>query len=257
MVSDRPNVDDPGRMIAHRGASQVAPENTLAAVRAAAAMGVYWVECDVTLLGDGTPVIHHDATLDRCTTGTGPLSALAAGDLIAVTAGKGHGPVFADEPVPTLEQLLDTLEALDFHANIEIKRHEAPLGATAARVAEALAVRPWTARRIIVSSFDLGELAEMRALMPDQPLAGLWPNPPADWRAILGDMRAAALHINYRHLSQSLLSEATSFGFDVRVYTINLPNLMAPFRAFGLTGVITDHPPLFLDDADWASWAAG
>ena len=71
-----PNVPNKGRIIAHRGASQTAPENTLAAFRKALEQGVNWVEFDVSLLGDSTPVLHHDDTLDRCTDGTGPLSAL-------------------------------------------------------------------------------------------------------------------------------------------------------------------------------------
>lgn len=255
MTPERPNVDDPGRMVAHRGASQAAPENTLAAVRAAAAQGVHWIECDVMLLGDGTPVMHHDATLDRCTTAVGPLSEIGAGELPEISAGKGHGRDFADEPLPTLDQMLDLVDTLDFHANVEIKRHGTPLGATAERVAAALHARPWTARRIIVSCFDLDELGTMRELMPDQPLAGLYTVPAPDWRTRLTDLRAAALHVNYRHVSQGLLTEAVSFGFDVRVFTINTPRLMVPFRELGLTGVITDHPPLFLEDPEWEAWA--
>lgn len=257
MGVDRPNVDDPGRLVAHRGASRVAPENTLAAFQAAATQGVWWVEFDVSLLGDGTPVMHHDATLERCTNREGPLADMGAADLSWITAGKGHGAAFAQEPLATLDQGLDLLGALDFHANLEIKLHDVPVGVMAERVAAALRARPWTARRVIVSSFEHEVLAALRRLMPGQPLAGLWDAAPKDWRAQLDAFGAAALHLNFRHLSQSLLAEAASYGFDVRVFTINEPRLMVPFRKLGLTGVITDHPPLFQADAEWTAWAAG
>src|SRR5690554_540521 len=63
---------------AHRGASAVAPENTIAAFRAARDQGARWVELDVALLADGTPVVIHDVTLDRTTTGKGSLGDIAA-----------------------------------------------------------------------------------------------------------------------------------------------------------------------------------
>lgn len=255
MRRKRPNVTDPGRVIAHRGASRVAPENTLAAFRAARAQGVWWVEFDVMLLGDGTAVVHHDATLERCTNGTGALGALGAADLGGLSAARGHGAAFRGESLPTLAQALDLFDDLGVYANLEIKRHDLPAGEIAGQVAQALAARAWTRERILISSFDLGELAALRERMPDAALAGLFQAPPRDWRAMLADLDAAAIHLRFDYLSQRLLNEATSFGYDVRVYTINEPSLMVPFRKLGLTGVITDHPPLFLEDADWAVWA--
>lgn len=254
MIS-RPNVTDPGRVIAHRGASQVAPENTLAAFRAAAAQGVWWAEFDVSLLGDGTPVVHHDGTLDRCTTGTGSLAEIGISDLAGIQAGRGHGARFAEEPLPTLTAVLDLLEELDFYANLELKPHDGAVGALAEAAALELSRRSWARERIITSSFGLEELTAFRALMPEAPVAVLYVQPPRDWRQVLDGMAAAALHLHYTHVTESLLREANSFGIDVRVYTINEPDLMAPFRDRGLTSVITDHPPLFLEQPDWAGWA--
>lgn len=250
-----PNLADKGRIIAHRGASQVAPENTLAAFRAAHAQGVQWVEFDVSLLGDQTPVIHHDGTLDRCTTGSGALTNATRADLATIRAGKQHGTRFAEEPLPDLEAALDLLQTLGMHANLEMKRHDEPPGRLAGIVRDALSSRDWAQERILVSSFQHDELAILREQMPDIAIAALWFEPPRDFRRTLTDLRAAAVHIHYQHLSQSLLQEARSYGFDLRVYTINEPAAMAPFREFGLTSVITDHPPLFLEDAAWAEWS--
>lgn len=250
-----PNVADKGRIVAHRGASQVAPENTLAAFRKAHEQGAHWVEFDVSLLGDLTPVIHHDGTLERCTTGLGPLSAAGRADLATIRAGKLHDAEYAAEPIPELEATLDLLEALGMYANLEMKRHDDPSGELARTVHAALSARDWATDRIIVSSFDHAELAALRQLMPEIPLAALWVEPPSDFRKTLTDLQAVAAHIHYAHLSQGILQEAVSYGFDMRVFTINRPEVVAPFREIGLTGVITDHPPLFLEDVDWADWA--
>ena len=255
MEKARPNVTDPGRVIAHRGASRVAPENTLSAFREAARQGVRWVEFDVSLLGDSTPVVHHDDTLDRCTSRTGALAAINAADLGGIEAGVAHGDAYRGEPLPTLSQALDQLDAQRFYANLEMKPHDGDSAEIAAIVAAHLRERPWARHRVITSSFDIPALEALRAEMSDAPLAVLYVAPPEDWRATLERLDAAAVHLDYAALTQSLLVEARSFGFDVRVYTINEPHLMERFRDQGLTSVITDHPPLFLDLPEWAAWA--
>ena len=253
-MSQAPNVTDPGRIIAHRGASQVAPENTLAAFRAATAQGARWVEFDVSLLGDGTAVLSHDADLDRCTDATGPLAGLGRADLEGLDAGGWKGAAFRGERMPVLEEALEEIARLGLWANLEMKPHDADPGPLAAAVAAALGARPWTRERVIVSSFSLEALEVFRTLDAAQPLAVLFNTPPADWRAAMRRVDAAALHLNWRTLRQSLLTEAMAHGLDVRVYTANDPRLMAPFRRMGLTGIVTDHPPLYLDDPDWYAY---
>jgi glycerophosphoryl diester phosphodiesterase len=250
----RPDTSTPGRIVAHRGARQVAPENTLSAFRAAAQQGARWLEFDVSLLGDGTAVLHHDETLDRCTDARGPLTAIAAGDLARIDAGSWFGPAFRGEPLPTLEQGLEVIGELGLSANLEMKPHDAEPEPIARAVAQALARRPWTEARILVSSYDLGALSALRALLPSQPLAVLYDQPPSDWPDRLGALRASSLHIWYEFVTADVLARAAADRFHVRVVTINEPDRMLPFRAQGLTGVITDHPPLFLDDPAWRAW---
>jgi len=234
-------------LMAHRGASLAQPENTLGAIREAARQGALWIEFDVSLLGDGTPVVHHDGTLDRCTNRTGPLSAIDATDLPGIEAGPG-------EPLPTLDQVLDLIHDLGMFANLEMKPHDVPPAKIADVVASALRARPWTNTRVITSSFRVQALSALRQIMPNAPLAVLYDDPPDDWAQKTMDLGAAALHLHYTRLTQSLLREAEAVGIDVRVFTVNEPNLLVPFRDLPLTGIITDPPPLFLDDPDWAAW---
>ena len=239
-MPDRPNVSDPGRIVAHRGASQVAPENTLGAFQAAERQGAWWVEFDVSLLGDGTAVIHHDATLDRCTNRTGPLTGIDCG---------------GGEPLPTLDQALDLIHDLGFHANLEMKPHMEPTGRMSDVVARALRARPWAHDRILVSSFSAAELEATRRELPDAPIAALFHEPPANWAEIADRVGAAAIHVQYGFLTGSLVTAALRNGIDLRTYTANDPGVIAPFRDLGLTGVITDHPPAYLDISEWQAWS--
>ena len=250
-----PNVTDPGRIIAHRGASRRAPENTLAAFRSAADQGAIWVEFDVSLLGDGTPVLHHDATLDRCTSSTGPLSAVSVAELPGLDAGTWFSDLFRGEPLPTLTNGLDLLEELGLYANLEIKPHELDPEHVAKTVSHLLSEKEWTRKRIIVSSFSVPALETVRIHLPDQPIAVLWKSPPTGWQETVHQLKAAAIHVNYRALHSDLLLETRTAAVDLRVYTINRPEVVEIFRDQGLTGVITDHPPLFLEDPAWREWS--
>ena len=82
------------RISGHRGAPSLAPENTLAGFEAAQQAGAGWTETDVCLLGDGTPVMFHDDSLDRCTDRSGTIAQLARGDLTKVNANRQ----FPDSP---------------------------------------------------------------------------------------------------------------------------------------------------------------
>ncbi len=91
---------------AHRGASDTHPENTLAAFREAIQLGAHMIEFDVALTKDGKLVLMHDATVDRTTDGSGPVSDLTLAELKALDAGSWKGQEFKDERIPTLDETL-------------------------------------------------------------------------------------------------------------------------------------------------------
>ena len=94
-------------VIAHRGASGHAPENTLAAFKKAVAMGAAFIETDLHLSRDARFVAIHDSTLNRTTNGHGPVHIMTLSDLRRLDAGSWFGSVFAGERIPTLEELLE------------------------------------------------------------------------------------------------------------------------------------------------------
>ena len=92
------------RIIAHRGGGTLAPENTLAGMRKAKQLGFAGVEFDVMLAGDATPILMHDETLARTTSGRGAIAATAYRDMLTLDAGSWFSAQHAGEPVPSFEQ---------------------------------------------------------------------------------------------------------------------------------------------------------
>ena len=107
-------------IIAHRGSSYDAPENTLAAFREGARHGWRAFECDVKLSSDDVPFLLHDATLERTTSGSGSAERTWA-ELSRLDAGGWHGRTFAGEPLPTLEAVARWVRCNGFGLDIEIK----------------------------------------------------------------------------------------------------------------------------------------
>ncbi|MEM6932877.1 MAG: glycerophosphodiester phosphodiesterase family protein [Pseudomonadota bacterium] len=251
----QPKTTDPGRVIAHRGASMTAPENTLAAFREAARQGARWIEFDVSLLGDKTPVIFHDATLDRCTRVSGCLTDLKVDDLASIDAGSWHSKIYEGERIPKLTQCLDMIAESGLFANLEIKPHSGDPVEIAEIVARELTLRNWAKSSITVSSFSIQTLSALRSLRVNQPLAVLWRHPPDDWAITARELEAEAIHVEYTSLTSELLLEARRRKIGLRVYTINRPELIEQFRNLGLLGVITDHPLSFFEDPSWLGWS--
>jgi len=116
------------QVIGHRGARAVAPENTLASIRAAKSLGCSWVEVDVMLTKDKVPVIHHDNTLNRCTNGEGNLWDYTVAELGQLDAGSHYdeasgfpATLYPGERIPTLTGLLQCCRDLELGLNLEVK----------------------------------------------------------------------------------------------------------------------------------------
>ncbi|SCU76604.1 glycerophosphodiester phosphodiesterase, cytosolic [Cupriavidus necator] len=227
--------------IAHRGAGKLAPENTLAAIRHGAGFGYRMFEFDVKLSADGKPVLMHDATLDRTTSGQGRVDALTLGELAQLDAGTWHSPAFAGEPVPTLAAIARYTQANGFMVNIEIKPvpcAEARTGAAVALDAQSL----WAGAAVppLLSSFSEEALAAAARVAPDLPRALLLDQLPADWLERLRRLGCVALDANHRELDAAVIAAAHAAGFRVLCYTVNDPARAAQLLAWGLDGLITD-----------------
>ena len=231
------------RLIGHRGARAVAPENTLAGFRAAAAAGAGWVEFDVRLSADGVPVLMHDERVDRTTDGRGAVGELSWAELARLDAGARFAERFRGETVPSLADAVAELARLGLGANVEIK----PTGtdaATAASVIAAALAGCWP-RRLpapVVSSFDRGCLAASRAAAPDLPCALLSERLSDDWQAAAAAFGCVAIHLGDRYLMQSDIAAVRATRLPLVVWTVNEPERARRLFAAGITSIITDDP---------------
>ena len=221
--------DGANLVIGHRGAAGLVPENTLEGFRKAAALGVDAVELDVHAL-DGALVVIHDDTLDRTTSGRGPLAAHSLADVRRLDAGGG-------QRVPLLEAVFAALP-VKVGVNIELK------GQGTAELAVELAQGELAnGRDVLISSFDLEELSRAAALgdaaLKIAPLFGRWPQP--GWE-VARDLGAWSVNLSLRAASQRLLGEAGERGLRTLIYTVNDHPTADRLAAWGATGVFTDFP---------------
>jgi len=222
---------------AHRGASAAAPENTMAAFRAAEAAGADGIELDVHLSRDGVPVVIHDETVDRTTVGHGRIAELSLAQLRQLDAGTWFSPVFAGETVPTLEEVF-AWAADRLRLNVEIKAVPAGLA-----VSELLRAYPLV--RVLVSSFDHALLEQLRLQNPDLPLGFLVDS--RFWRRIVRravGCRAESVHPRYDLLSRHLMAACRQHGLAVHCWTVDRPDVCNSLRRLGAAGIFTNDPAL-------------
>jgi len=229
------------RYAAHRGAGKLAPENTLAAMRAGYARGYRMVEFDVKLSGDGVPFLLHDETLNRTTDGRGRADALAWAELSKLDAGRWHSAAYAGEPLPTLATIARWAIASGVACNIEIKPMPGREEETGAAVAiDARELWRGSAPQPLLSSFSEEALAAARKAVPELPRALLLERIPADWKEHLTRLECAALDCDYRELDAKLVAAVHDARFRVMVYTPNDAKLVEQLIGWGVDVVITD-----------------
>ncbi len=231
------------RVIAHRGASAEAPENTLAAFRRAAERGARMVELDARLTRDGVLVVIHDSTLERTTDGRGRVLETDAETIARLDAGAWFSPAFRGERVPTLEEALVALRDLGLAVNVELKAdpgQERRTGAEAARLIER--VRERDGPPVLVSSFAEEALLACRREAPDLPRGLLRSRAGPDWREAMARVAATTLHLDAQHLDRSTLAELHRAAVPVLAYTVNDPAEARRLFEAGVRAVFSDTP---------------
>jgi glycerophosphoryl diester phosphodiesterase len=236
------------RVMGHRGAAAVAPENTLAGLRTAAAMGMTWVEFDVMLSGDGVPVLFHDDNLKRITGRKVAMARTPFVELAQLEAGAWFGPGFVGEPIPSLEQALALAVELGFTPNIEIKPTPRRDAATAAAVAETIA-RCWPEDRPgpLISSFSRKALEVARAHAPSLPRALIAWRLPRDWEVTAGTLECASLHLRGLRLRARTVTKVKRAGYQLAAFTVNDPKRARRLIRYGVDCIITDRPDVIAE----------
>lgn len=228
------------RIIAHRGASAVAPENTLAAIERAADLGARSVELDVMLSADGVPLIIHDTDLARTTDGVGPVAAQSYESLARLDAGSWFGPGFAGERIPTLGDAVALIRDRNMALNLEIKPSPGTDRDTAARAVDLLAGRWSDGAKLVLSSASIEALAVARDAAPQWRRGLIADAPPPGWRDLLADLGCASLHCEASSATPGLIADVHAAGCRLLAYTVNRPAVAARLFKAGADGIFTD-----------------
>src|SRR3990170_1910122 len=228
-------------VIAHRGASAVAPENTLPAFEQAAALGAEAVELDAKRTLDGEVVAFHDRTLHRTTGGEGSVGSRSLRDLRRLDAGAWKSDAFRGTPIPTLGEVLETV-GRRLLVNVELSDYWGVQARLVERVVEIVRAHRMTGR-VLFSSFDSGALAVARQLAPEIPRGHLFGPTPLAYRDLLRRrVPVAALHPHESRVRRDRIEAAHRSGRRVHVYTVLQEERMRTFWAWGVDGLITDLP---------------
>jgi len=227
-------------VIAHRGASAVAPENTAVAYRRAAALGAVAAETDVRLSVDGHIIAIHDATVDRTTDGSGAVADLTWPELQKLDAGSWHGADFRAEGVPDLSAVLDAVGeqmvlCVEIKAGRGIERAlEAALDGHPAR--DRVVFFAFGRHRLRIAGEQMPDIPRLLLIkrVPDEPLPALLEH--------ARTARAAAVGMDHRGLSQGWVDQAHAAGMAVFVYTVDEPADVARVVALGVDGIIANAP---------------
>ena len=226
-------------LIAHRGASGYAPENTLAAFRKAVAMGLAFIETDLQLTRDARFVAIHDDTVNRTTNGQGNVHDLTLAEIRRLDAGSWFGSAFAGERVPTLEETLEFAKRHDVVFYLELK----PGGSWGGEHALIGALREsGEFARVVVISFDSALVAAVRRVEPTL-MTGLLCDGQID-KPIEKTLEIGARQLVIRGnlVTPAMIAEAKRHDLQVICWTVNHPAHLRLLASAGVAGIMSDYP---------------
>lgn len=229
-------------IVAHRGCSGEAPENTMAAFKLALSEpDIAMIELDVHLSKDGVPVVIHDHTLDRTTNGSGPVAAHTLEELRRLDAGGKFAAEFAAERIPTLEEVLELAKGR-CTLHVELKM----LGSEYAGIEEkviALVRRHGMQNEVVLSSFNHDSMKRAHELDPSIPTGLIFLGKPTLLAEQLRYTGATCLSMHYAFVTRELVDEMTGLGIDVGVWTIDESETLARMiRDYPGIRITTNYP---------------
>jgi glycerophosphoryl diester phosphodiesterase len=222
---------------AHRGNSSRAPENSLAAFRAAIDAQADYSELDVQRTRDGVVVVLHDGDLMRMADDPRKIGDLTMQDLTTIDIGRKRGPAFVGERVPTLAAVIALVRGR-MKLNVELK-YNAPDPQLAGTVVDVLR-REQFLDQVVISSLSAAALEQVRALEPRLRIGQIV-------TVAVGDVTRAGtdfLSLSSMRATPEVIRRAHAAGKAVHVWTLNRPELMLRMIERGADNLLTDYPEL-------------
>ena len=232
-------------ILAHRGASAHAPENTLAAFELALAQGADGIELDAKLSADGHVIVMHDATVDRTTDSHGRVKDLSLAELRSLDAGAFFAEKYRREKVPTLEEVFEALGKRMF-VNVELTNYNTP-GDHLVESVCMLVKKFGLQKQVLFSSFFASNLSKARGLLPEVPrgllafngLLGAWAR---SFGFAFGKYQA--LHPHLKDVTPQQVQRVHRLRRRVHVWSVNTAQDMRRLFHWGVDAIFTDDPQL-------------
>jgi glycerophosphoryl diester phosphodiesterase len=226
-------------VIAHRGASGHAPENTLAAYERAVQLGAGFIETDLHLTRDARFVAIHDATLERTTNGRGNVRDFTLAELRQLDAGMWFDREFMGQRIPTLEEVLKFGKEHDVIFYLEVK-YDAAWGMHHSLVAE-LHKSQSTARTIVIS-FDEATLTALRMVDSTMMMGLLVDRPREDFAKVAIELGVRQLCPRVDLVTPKFVEDAHRVDLQVATWTADDPEVMRTMAAAGVDGIMSNFP---------------
>jgi glycerophosphoryl diester phosphodiesterase len=226
-------------VIAHRGASGHAPENTLAAFERAVALGAGFIETDLHLTRDARFVAIHDPTLERTTNGTGRVQDLTLAEIRKLDAGMWFDREFMGQKVPTLEEIIEFAAKHDVIFYLELK-YEAAWGMHHSLLG-ALQKSDGAARSIIISSNE-STLAALRKVDPSAMMGLIFEETSQDYAKAGIELGVRQLCPQYRLVTSEMVEQAHRLDLQVATWTVDDAAVMRAMIAAKADGIMTNFP---------------
>ncbi|MGM7670996.1 glycerophosphodiester phosphodiesterase [Microbacterium sp. A93] len=226
-----------GAIVAHRGYSSAAPENTMPALSSTTAVGAEYFEIDIRLSKDGVPVVIHDSTVDRTTDGTGAVADMTIEQLRALDAGSWFDDTFADTRIPTLDEVLDYVA--DSGADVVIE-YKGTWSAAGIRTTIDMIDAADLENKVLTQSFSQKTVANISKVAPTLPVG--WLTDTINASIITTAQQIGADAVNPSRATARSVAQAHRAGLGVFVWTHDEDADWEALTAMGVDGIITNRP---------------
>jgi glycerophosphoryl diester phosphodiesterase len=231
------------QVIAHRGASYYAPENTAAAITLASEQGAKWIEVDLHLTRDNGIFIIHNSTVNKCTNGKGRVRELDSSELEKLDAGSWYSKQYANQRLLSLPELIQLGTQLDLNFNLELKA-EPGLENLTAQISADIVKQYWPKNKALplFSSFSTIAVEAIKQALVAAPralLVDVWND---DLKNTAIELECVSINANRKLINDATLASMHDTGCKVLVYTVNDLDLACQLISMGVDGIFTDKP---------------
>ncbi|MGB6127221.1 MAG: glycerophosphodiester phosphodiesterase family protein [Psychrilyobacter sp.] len=232
------------KIVAHRGASGYAPENTKASILEGLKQKCDGFEVDVQLTKDNEVVIFHDWSLERTTNGNGFLKDQTLTELKNLDIGSWFSKEFKGEKIMTLKELLEIVP-IEKLLNIEIKVRHGEINQIEKKVIEILEKSSRLNNNIIISSFDHRVIKKINEINPEIQVGLLITAGLLDLKNYVSNFNLYSIHCGAEFINKINVDDLKEIDIKTYAWTVNTLEESKILASFGVEGIITNYPDIF------------